>query len=72
MIPHSQFFQLVQSRERSIHVFDSPGDFIILEIPFRRSKHKKHFKKKEEKKIHTQKTTALVMLIKLYAALHFA
>lgn len=33
---------------------------------------KSTLKKKEEKKIHTQKTTALVMLIKLYAALHFA
>lgn len=36
LIMNSQFFQLVQSRERPIHVFNGPGDFIILEIPFRK------------------------------------
>lgn len=50
LIMNSQFFQLVQSRERPIHVFNGPGDFIILEIPFRRNKDRPHCKKSTPRK----------------------
>lgn len=67
-IMNSQFFELVQRGEGPIHVLNGPGDFILLEIPFfpRRNKDRPRCKKSTPRK-----TTAVAMLIKLYAAFTF-
>lgn len=35
---NSQFLQVMQSRERSVHVLDGPRDFIVFQIPAKETK----------------------------------
>lgn len=39
MFQYLQRFQFVQSRERPVHVFNGPGNFILFEIPSRKKHH---------------------------------
>ena len=71
LIMNSQFFELVQCREGPVHVLNGPGDFILLEIPFFFPRETKTDRVVKKKKSTPRKTTAVAMLIKLYAALHF-
>lgn len=49
-----QLLQFVQRRERPVHVFNGPGDFILLEIPSRGNKDKPRcYNKTEKKNTHT-------------------
>lgn len=42
-----QLLQLLQSRERPVHVFDGPGDLVLLEVPLEtETKTRPHCKKK--------------------------